>query len=345
MTEGEKMNKRNIYFALSLGALAVALAALPGKSTKPQTPDGHANTVPKPQPRVVEFRAQQVSQTPEAQEAGTEIVQEIERMQGPDGDDMEVFIGGGSWLGVETNEVTADQVKELKLSAERGVLVGKIIPDSPASKAGLKENDVITELNSQRVEGTAQFRRMIREIPSGRKAQLTVMRDGHPQTVSVTLAKQESRGPSGMMRAPTPGAFAFRVPEAVEMPEIAELGELNSFGIAGMGHARFGIDAEDLRGDLGKYFGAPDGEGVLVRSVLGDSPAAKAGIKAGDVIVSVNGKRIRQVHELREAVRDSSEEKPLKVGLLRNKSDLTLDVQVSARVKKEVHQRSERSTL
>src|SRR5256885_9399590 len=59
---------------------------------------------------------------------------------------------GPSWLGIETREVTADTAKELKLFAERGVVVGRVTPDSPAAKAGLKEKDVITEVNGQRVE-------------------------------------------------------------------------------------------------------------------------------------------------------------------------------------------------
>ncbi len=339
------MNKRNIWLALSLGALAITLAALPGHSAKFQRADNCAKEIVETKVRLIEDRTQQPSQRVANAEEAWEEVQEIEKMEGPEDAKVEVYVGGGSWLGVETNEVTAEKVKQLKLPAERGVLVGKIVPDSPAAKAGLKENDVITELNGQRVEGTAQFRRMIREIPTGRTAQLVIVRDGRPQTVSVTLGHQELPRMGGMMRVPTPGTFAFRVPETPELPEIAELGELNTFGIAGLGQPRLGIDAEDLQGELGTYFGAPDGEGVLVRSVMSESPAAKAGIKAGDVITSVNGKRIRRVRDLREELKAAGEEKSLKVGLLRNKSDISLDVQLPARVKKEIHMRSERTNL
>ena len=266
-------------------------------------------------------------------------------MEVPEGDDVQVFIGSGSWLGVETNEVTAEHVKELKLPAERGVLLGKIVPDSPAAKAGLKERDVITELNGQGVEGTAQFRRMIREIPAGRMVQLTVLREGKAQNITVTLGKQELPRAGGMMRIPSPGAFSIRVPSVEGLPEVAELGDLNSFGIAGLGQPRLGIDAEDLQGDLGTYFGAPEGEGVLVRRVFSDSPAAKAGLKAGDVITSVNGKPVRRVRELREELKGPTEEKSLKVGLLRNKNQMTLDVQLPPRVKKEIHHSGERTNL
>src|SRR5947199_5062455 len=115
-----------------------------------------------------------------------------------------------SWLGVELHEVTGETAKELKLPAERGVVVGSIVPDSPAAKAGLKENDVVTEINGQRVEGAAQFRRIIHEIPAGRTIQLTVWRDGGTQTVSATLAKSEEHRHVMTRVAPMPGAFAFR---------------------------------------------------------------------------------------------------------------------------------------
>jgi len=66
----------------------------------------------------------------------------------------------------------------VKLSAERGLVLGKIVPDSPAAKAGLKENDVVTESTDSASKAAAQFRRMIHEIPASRSIQLTVWRDG-----------------------------------------------------------------------------------------------------------------------------------------------------------------------
>src|SRR5258708_1485131 len=212
-------------------------------------------------------------------------------------DDMNIVIGddGSGWLGVETHEVTAEKAKELKLSAERGVVLGKIVPDSPAAKAGLKENDVVTEINGQRVEGTAQFRRMIHEIPAGRGIQLTIWRDGRSQTVSATLGKSEGRRHAMKMVAPAPGDFGFRMPEIPEIPSMEWDGRM----LIG-GQPRLGIDAEDLSGQLAAFFGAPEGEGILVRDVNPGSPAEKAGVKAGDVITSLNGERIRTVGELRE---------------------------------------------
>src|SRR6202171_115363 len=104
-----------------------------------------------------------------------------------------------------------------------------------------------------------------------------------------------------------PVTFAFRMPEMPPMPdlpEVAEIPDMPSMDWNGpilyAGHPRLGIDAEDLNGQLGSLFGAPDGEGILVRSVNSGSPAEKAGIKAGDVITSLNGERIRSVGDLRQ---------------------------------------------
>jgi S1-C subfamily serine protease len=98
------------------------------------------------------------------------------------------------------------------------------------------------------------------------------------------------------------------------------------------GGPRLGIDAEDLSGQLGTFFGAPEGEGILVREVNSGSPAEKAGVKAGDVITSLNGERIRTVGELREKLSAKRDEKDhtVKLGVLRNKSEVSLTVELPA---------------
>ena len=256
---------------------------------------------------------------------------------------VQVFLDSdGSWLGVETSEVTQQKAKDLHLPAERGAVVGKVLPDSPAAKAGLKQNDVVTEINGQRVEGTAQFRRMIHEIPAGRPVQLTVWRDGRSQTISATLGKSEARRGSGMMNGQD--RFSFRMPNIPEMPEVAGLGDLSNFVFMTPGQTRLGINAEDLQGDFGNYFGAPDGEGVLVREVFPDSPAAKAGLKAGDVITSVGGERVRTTSELRDKLRGGKDAKSLSLGVLRNKSSLNLSVELPA-PQKYVRSESHRTNL
>jgi serine protease Do len=344
------MNKRNLLAIGGAAALGLALIALPASSARPQKPSD--STIARLQQRIEELQAQLQAQL-ESRQDQTMVLADPEELEGSaqalaledqeskqfqvmpsiETDDLNIVLGdeGSSWLGVETHEVTADKAKELKLSAERGVVLGKIVPDSPAAKAGLKENDVVTEINGQRVEGAAQFRRMIHEIPAGRSIQLTVWRDGRTQTISATLGKSEERRHAMKMVTPTPGTFAFRMPEIPDIPSM----EWNGNMLFGGGQPRLGIDAEDLSGQLGAFFGAPEGEGILVRDVNSGSPAEKGGVKAGDVITSVNGERIRTVGELREklsAKREENKDKAqtVKLGVLRNKSEISLNLELPA---------------
>jgi S1-C subfamily serine protease len=130
------------------------------------------------------------------------------------------------------------------------------------------------------------------------------------------------------MVAPTPGAFAFRMPEIPDVPSM----EWNGNMVFGGGQPRLGIDAEDISGQLGTFFGAPEGEGILVRDVNSGSPAEKGGVKAGDVITSLNGERIRTVGELREklSAKRDDKDRTVKLGVLRNKSEISLTVEVPA---------------
>ena len=99
-----------------------------------------------------------------------------------------VLGGKTAWLGATVAKITREKVKELRLPEERGALVIKVWADSPAAKAGLKANDVITEFNDQLVEGYLHLSRLVRETPVGRTVRLTLWRDGRAQAVSVELA-------------------------------------------------------------------------------------------------------------------------------------------------------------
>ncbi len=241
--------------------------------------------------------------------------QELRMMFGEDDGGPSLLEDGESgWLGVGIEEVASEKAKELKLPAVRGVLVTEVEADSPAAKVGLKANDVITEYNGQRIEGALQFRRMIRETPAGRAAQLTVWRHGRAQTLSIELGgfrqKFEKR-----VHVFGPKEFKF------EMPHF-------DFNAMTPRSPRLGISAEDLSGQLGTYFGAPEGEGVLVKEVAPGSPAEKAGMKSGDVIVKIDGERVRTVGDLRERMRTKHEAKTASVTVIRKGAETTLSVEV-----------------
>jgi serine protease Do len=130
----------------------------------------------------------------------------------------------------------------------------------------------------------------------------------------------------------------------VQIPEIPSIDLGGDFTIFAGGRARLGIDAEEIGGQLGSFFGAPDGEGILVRSVNAGSPAEKAGMKAGDVITAVGGERVRTVGDLREKLA-KVEDKPVQIGVLRNKKEMTLNVELPKRPSKSVHKISRRTFI
>jgi len=331
------MNSKPLLLTLGLGALTVALIALPGSSAQKSAPS-NPTPLPCPQTMVVQDPGEETAEAQEVQELLNKV--ELAGFTSLDDDeDVRVFVtSGNGWLGVGITEVTAEKVKELKLPAERGVLLGKIVPESPAAKAGLKEGDVVIEINGQRVEGTEQFRRMIREIPAGRSGQFTVWRDGHAQSLAVTLGKSEPHHAGSFVAPAAPGAFAFQMPE---MPPMDQMFNAPWFPSG----PRLGIDAENLDGDFGNFFGAPDGEGILVRGVFPDSPAAKAGLKVGDVITSADGEKIRSIGELREKLAEKKAEKSIKLGLIRNKAALSLSVELPAPAEKKGHHNTERTQI
>jgi S1-C subfamily serine protease len=185
---------------------------------------------------------------------------------------------------------------------------------------------------------------MVREIPAGRSVQLTVWRNGHSQTITTTLGKMQEGRRVRVSKA-APQVFNFRMPE---MPEVAPMPDIPSIeweaGNLLSGRPRLGIDAEDISGQLASYFGAPDGEGILIREVNPGSAAEKAGVKAGDVITSLNGERIHGLGELRSKLA-GNDGKTVKLGVLRNKSALTLDVEVPAAKQKTVHKMEMRTKI
>jgi serine protease Do len=268
-----------------------------------------------------DLRANLAGQQGEIRNYARALAQQARAMAGAWQEGPAIFIedGESGWLGISISEVTAEKAKELKLPAERGVLVSDVEADSAAAKAGLKNGDVITEFNGQRVEGTVQFRRMVRETLAGRTVPVTVWRDGRSQTLQVEMGSRQAQMRSRF------GNRIFVEPDIRISPEFRVAPRIQIFGSR---TPTLGINGEDLEGELGKYFNAPDGEGVLVKQVFEGTPAEKAGLKAGDVITHIEGERIKSVSDLRATLREKREAKSVKVDLLRRGSAMSLNVEI-----------------
>jgi serine protease Do len=269
-----------------------------------------------------------------AEELANQVSQEVQEKAGEifgqaPGMFMDSTEDGGGWLGIEIGEVTPEQARDLNLSSARGVVVMDVEPDSPAAKATVKEKDLITQCDGQVVEGTVQFRRLVRETPPGRTVALAISREGTSLNISVELGDRNAyfeKKMKGKMR----DFGAMNVPP---MPNFPPAGapmppDDRSQSAMDWGTPVLGINAEDLTPQLGAYFGAPDDGGVLVREVRAGTPAEKAGLKAGDVIVKVNGKTVRSLADLRTELREKSAEKSVTLGILRKGSEMSLPVAI-----------------
>ena len=219
---------------------------------------------------------------------------------------------GGSFLGVGVAEVDTERAKALKLKEERGVEITNIEDDSPASKAGLQKGDVVLEYNGQRVEGTEQFVRLVRETPPGRQVRLLISRGGATQTVTATVgARKGARMPRSFVMP------RFEIPDVhVQVPDVPR-------AMMSWRSAMLGVEAESVDSQLAEYFGVK--EGVLVRSVTKGSAAEKAGLKAGDVITKVDTAKVDSPREITTAIR-SRQGTTFPVTLMRERKEMTLNV-------------------
>lgn len=229
----------------------------------------------------------------------------------------------GSYLGIDSRDVTADRLAPLKLKEERGVEVTLVDQDAPAGKAGLREHDVILTFNGQPVESVEELRRMIRETPAGRTVALGVSRDGQPITLQATLA---DRRKTMVLAAPV----APEVPEAPMVPEMPAVVIPNVEIDFGHSASRAGLLVENLTPQLAEFFGARNGEGVLIRSVEKGSAAAAAGFKAGDVIIRVDKDKVTDLSDWRMALHQHKGGK-VPVVVLRDKKEQTITLAVPSR--------------
>jgi serine protease Do len=215
-----------------------------------------------------------------------------------------------SYLGIEPRDVTPDRVSELKLRQSRGVEVMMVDRDSPAGKAGLKEHDVITGFNGKPISTADQLRHLLRNTQPGSTVSVAVIRAGQPVSYNLTLAQRPDE--NAMM--PVIPNIPPIPPIDIDVPRIIVL----------QSAARNGAVVEDLTPQLAEFFGVRNGQGVLVRSVDRGSPAAVAGLKAGDVIVKVGNEAVSCSSEWRRMMHDRNGSVPLAVVRDKHEQSVTI---------------------
>lgn len=239
----------------------------------------------------------------------------------------------GSAIGVSVRDLTLDEAAKAKLDPP-GVLIERVDQDGPASKAGLRAGDIVVEFDGERVRSARQFARLVQDTVDGRTVKATIIRDGGRQMVDVTPSREIGRWAGtltelpyladditreverGMRSLPRDLAFDLKWDGEVPMARVWPRG-------------RLGADLSPLTEQLAEYFGAK--QGVLVSSVQSESVAAQAGLKAGDVITSINGRPVDTPRDVAEELREVNPGSEIEVGVLRDKKALTLKAQMPDR--------------
>ena len=191
------------------------------------------------------------------------------------------------WLGVTIQPVTEDLAQSFGLKNSRGALVSDIMAGSPAEKAGIKQGDVIVRFGGKEVKDSRQLQMVVGDTPAGQKVPVDILRDGKPQTLTVTLSSSDSAAAvKPKSTAPQSGWFGLTVEE---LPR-----NLQTRGLSG----------------------------VIVAEIDPDGVAADAGIQQGDIIISVNRKKVAGLADYSRAMKEADQKGSVAILVKRGESSI-----------------------
>jgi serine protease Do len=225
------------------------------------------------------------------------------------------YFDNSSYLGVQVQEITKENYSKYGLDSVKGVAVEEVVKDSPAAQAGIQPGDVIIRFNREEVTSVRKLRRLISEVAPDHQAKITVLRKGKEYEFNVTIGKKPGS------RAENVKILMPKLPEKIEvpLPKIEIPYDEDSFLLFRSGSRRIGVEVMPLTKQLGEYFGVADGKGLLIIHVDVNSPAAVAGLRAGDVIVEVDGKQVSNLWDLSNAI-NSKNEGEVTIAIIRDRN-------------------------
>ena len=234
----------------------------------------------------------------------------------PFGQAFSLLVDGGGFLGVHAEDISKENMGRYSLNQVRGVGVTEIVKNSPAEKAGLRKDDVILRVDGENVTSVRKLNRLVSEIAPDQTVRVAISRGGSEQELTATIGKRENMSNVQNLMNESPQAWKWEGPLANKDKDM----------VFALGNSRrIGVSTVELTKQLAEYFGITDGRGVLVTSVSADSPAAKAGIKAGDVITAIDGDKVETTGDISRAI-NNKKDGDVTLTIIRNKSQQTIRV-------------------
>jgi serine protease Do len=242
-----------------------------------------------------------------------------------------ILIDGGGFLGIYAENISRENMGRYHVNQVRGVGVTQVIKDSPAEKAGLRKDDVILRIDGENVSSVRKLNRLVSEMAPDQSVRVNFSRGGSEQEVTATIGKRSNQSFAGDLLRGGPGVWKFEGPDLknfkwegvpFDKGNLANPGDLSLFL---SNSRRIGVSTMSLTKQLADYFGIADGKGVLVTSVIDDGPAAKAGVRAGDVITSVDGEAVDSPGDISRVI-NRKKDGEVTLTIVRNKSQQTIRV-------------------
>ena len=241
------------------------------------------------------------------------------------------LIDGGGFLGVYAENISRDNMSRYHVMQVRGVGVTQVVKDSPAEKAGLRKDDVILRLDDESVSSVRKLNRLVSELSPDQSVKVVISRGGSEQEVTATIGKRNNTNMAQDFLGGEPRIWKFEGPDMKNFKFEGPLFNRKEFPNGGdmtfflNSSRRIGVSTMSLTKQLADYFGIADGKGALVTSVSDDGPAAKAGVKAGDVITAVDGEAVDSPGDISRVI-NQKKDGEVTLTIIRNKSQQTIRV-------------------